>query len=87
MTTLLVSTKRRIVLPAALRRRLGIGAGARLEVTELADGLKLRVSRIDATSDIAGLASMVKAPARGIPRSLLDFDSAMLPARPPATKS
>ena len=87
MTALLVPTKGQIVLPAALRRRLGIGTGARLEVTEMAEGLNLRVSRIDATSDIVGMAGMVKAPARGIPRWLLDFDPAMLLTRPPAATS
>ena len=34
MSTLLVSSKGQIVLPAELRRRLGMGAGARLEVIE-----------------------------------------------------
>ena len=45
MSTLLVSSKGQIVLPAALRRRLGMGAGARIEVLEESDGLKLRVIR------------------------------------------
>ncbi len=85
MTTLLVSTKGQIVLLAALRRRLGIGA--RLEVIEMADDLKLRVIRIDAASDTAGLAGMVKAPAHGIHRWFLDFDPAMLPTRSPAAMS
>jgi AbrB family looped-hinge helix DNA binding protein len=45
MSTLLVSSKGQIVLPADLRRRLGMGAGARIEVLEEPDGLKLRVVR------------------------------------------
>ena len=45
MSTLLVSSKGQIVLPAAIRRRLGLGPGSRLEVLEEADGLKLRVAR------------------------------------------
>lgn len=76
MSTLLVSSKGQIVLPAALRRRLGMGAGARLEVIEEPDGLKLRVARPVPPSDMRDLAGMVKAPARGVPRNLEDFDAA-----------
>ena len=76
MPTLLVSSKGQIVLPAALRRRLGMGAGSRLEVIEEADGLKLRVVRSVPTADLSGLAGMVKAEARGVPRHLEDFDPA-----------
>lgn len=78
MTMLLVSSKGQIVLPAALRRRLGMGAGARLEILEEPDGLKLRVVRPVETANVAGMAAMVKAPARGIPRRLEDFDPATL---------
>ena len=81
MSTLLVSSKGQIVLPAALRRRLGMGAGARLEVHEESDGLRLRVIRSVATADLTGLAGMVKAPARGVPRRLEDFDPASLLTR------
>lgn len=79
MSTLLVSSKGQIVLPAELRRRLGMGAGARIEVVEEPDGLKLRVIRsvpTTGTSGIADMAGMVKARARGVPRSLDDFDAA-----------
>jgi AbrB family looped-hinge helix DNA binding protein len=78
MSTLLVSSKGQIVLPAEMRRRLGMGAGARIEVLEESDGLKLRVVRSVATADMAG---MVKAPARGVPRRLEDFDPASLLTR------
>jgi antitoxin PrlF len=84
MSTLVVSSKGQIVLPAELRRRLGMGAGARIEVHEESDGLKLRVVRSVATADMtgmAGMAGMVKAPARGVPRRLADFDPASLLAR------
>jgi antitoxin PrlF len=81
MSTLLVSSKGQIVLPAALRRRLGMGAGARIEVLEVADGLKLRVVRPVASADVSAMAGMVKAPSRGVPRHLGDFDPASLPAR------
>lgn len=87
MSTLLVSSKGQIVLPAALRRRLGMGAGARLEVLEESDGLKLRVVRSVAAADLTGLAGMVKAPARGVPRRLQDFDAASLLARSRPGKS
>jgi AbrB family looped-hinge helix DNA binding protein len=81
MPTLLVSSKGQIVLPAELRRRLGMGAGARIEVLEEPDGLKLRVVRSVATADLTamtGMAGMVKAPTRGVPRQLAEFDPASL---------
>ncbi|MEO5772125.1 MAG: AbrB/MazE/SpoVT family DNA-binding domain-containing protein [Burkholderiaceae bacterium] len=78
MSTLLVSSKGQIVLPAALRRRLGLGVGARLEVFEEADGLRLRVLRPVPQVDLHQLAGMVKAPAQGRVRSLADFDPASL---------
>jgi AbrB family looped-hinge helix DNA binding protein len=81
MSTLLVSSKGQIVLPAPLRRRLGLGAGARLELLEEADGLKLRFVRSVHRSDVQGLAGMLKAPVRGVPRRLEDFDPATLAAR------
>jgi antitoxin PrlF len=81
MPTLLVSSKGQIVLPAALRRRLGLSAGARLEVVEQADGVTLRVVRAVPRTDVASLAGMLKARARGVPRQLEDFDPASLTAR------
>lgn len=81
MSTLLVSSKGQIVLPAALRRRLGMGAGARLDAVEEADGLKLRVVRPVPRTDVLRLAGMLTAPARGVPRSLDDFDAAALVRR------
>ena len=62
MPMLLVSSKGQIVLPAALRRRLGMGAGARIEVLEETEGLKLRVVRSVATADLSGMVGMIKAP-------------------------
>lgn len=81
VSTLLVSSKGQIVLPAALRRRLGLMPGARLEVVERSDGLSLRVVRAVPRTDVAGLAGMLKAPARGVARRLEDFDPATLAAR------
>lgn len=87
MSTLLVSSKGQIVLPAKLRRRLGMGAGARIEVLEESDGLKLRVVRSVATADLTGMAGMVKAPAHGSPRRLEDFDPASMLTRARRGKS
>ena len=70
-----------MVLPADLRRRLGLNPGARLEVTEEPDGLRLRVQRAVPTADVSELAGMVTAPSRGKPRSLGDFDPASLAAK------
>jgi antitoxin PrlF len=83
MSMLLVSSKGQIVLPALLRRKLGMGmgAGAQMEVVEESDGLKLRVVRPVLTHDITGLAGMVEAHARGMPRRLEDFDPASMLAR------
>ena len=81
MSTLLVSSKGQIVLPAALRRRLGMGAGARIEVIEESDGLKLRVVRPVATTALTSMVGMAKAPARGVPRRLEDFDPASMLTR------
>jgi antitoxin PrlF len=80
MPTLLVSSKGQIVLPAALRRRLAMGPGARLEIEERADGLTLRVVRPVSHSQVSELAGMLKAPALGKPRRLEDFDAATLTA-------
>ena len=78
MSTLLVSSKGQIVLPAAIRRRLGLGPGSRLEVLEEVDGLKLRVARSVPSADLNALAGLVQAPVRGVPRRLQDFDPASL---------
>jgi AbrB family looped-hinge helix DNA binding protein len=81
MSTLLVSSKGQIVLPAAMRRKLGWGAGTRLEISEEADGLKLRVIRSVPQADVVQLAGLVRAPTCGVPRRLQDFDPANLLAR------
>jgi AbrB family looped-hinge helix DNA binding protein len=81
MTTVVVSSKGQIVLPADLRRRLGLGAGTRLELSEEPDGLRLQVTRKVPEATVSDLAGMVKAPPRGTPRRLEDFDPASLLAR------
>ena len=74
-------------MPAALRRRLGMGAGARIEVLEEADGLKLRLVRSVATSKVTELAGIVTAAKRGVPRRLEDFDPASVLRRSPSHKT
>ena len=86
MSTLLVSSKGQIVLPAELRRRLGMGVGARVEVLEESDGLKLRIVRSVATADVSQMAGLVRAPARNVPRRLAEFDPAALLKRSPRSK-
>lgn len=86
MSLIVVSSKGQIVLPAALRRRLGMNAGARIEVREEADGLKLAVVRPVATTTVAALAGLVTAPSRGVPRRLEDFDPASTVTRPAPRK-
>lgn len=81
MSILVVSSKGQIVLPASTRRRLGLGAGSTLEVLEEGDGVRLRVVRAVPKTDVTDLAGMVKAPSRGRPRRLEDFDAASLTAR------
>lgn len=76
MSMLIVSSKGQIVLPAPMRRRLGLNPGARLEATLEADGLRLTVVRRVAAHDVSALAGTVAAPSRGKPRRLSDFDPA-----------
>jgi len=81
MTTVVLSDEAQVPLLADLRRRLGLDAGARLELSEEPDGLRLRVLRVRPPTDIANLAGMIKAPSRGAPCRLEDFDPASLLAR------
>lgn len=73
------------MLPVETRRKLGLGPGARLELTEEADGIRLKVVRSVPTADVSQLAGLVKAKSKGKPRRLEDFDPASLMKRP-ATK-
>ena len=73
-----VSSKGQVVLPAELRDRLGLSAGAKLEVVDEPDGVHLRVVRSVARTELAELAGMVKAPSKGRPRRLEDFDAASM---------
>lgn len=81
MATLTISSKGQVVLPAALRQRLGLGPGTKLEVVEEADGIKLRVLRPVPMIAVGKLVGMVKAPKTGKPRRLADFDPASMLGR------
>ncbi len=81
MITISVSSKGQVVLPADLRRRLGLGAGSKLQLIEQSDGIELRVLSAAPPSDVASLAGLVSAPTTGVPRRLEDFDPASLLAR------
>jgi AbrB family looped-hinge helix DNA binding protein len=73
-----VSSKGQVVLPAEVRARLGLSAGAKLELEDEPDGLHLKVVRSVPATDVGRLAGMVKAKSKGRPRRLGDFDAAAL---------
>ena len=81
MSSVRVSSKGQIVLPAALRHRLGLATGASLQIEELSDGLNLTVLRAVPKVDLSKLAGMIKARASGNARSLDDFDAANMLAQ------
>lgn len=78
MTTMTVSSKGQIVLPADIRRRLGLMAGTQMEIIEEPDGVRLVVARPVKTADVAACAGMVTAASKGKPRKLSEFDAAAL---------
>ena len=73
-----VSSKGQIVLPASTRRRLGLNAGARLELIDEPTSVRLKVLRAVEGSTAEELAGMVSAPSSGRRRSLEAFDPATL---------
>jgi AbrB family looped-hinge helix DNA binding protein len=78
MATMTISSKGQVVLPADIRRRLGLMAGTQMEIIEEPDGVRLVVSRLIKPASIAACAGMVTAPSKGRARSLADFDPATL---------
>lgn len=78
MTTTTVSSKGQMVLPAGIRKRLGLIAGAQPEIIEEADSVRLVVARPVKSVDIAACAGMATATAKGKPRSLSDSDPASI---------
>ncbi len=83
MSFVTLSSKGQVVLPADIRRRLGITAGTRLEVVEESDGVRLIISTPAAIGDIESDAGMLRATSRGKPRRLQDFDAAALLGKAP----
>lgn len=82
MATMTVSSKGQVVLPADIRRRLGLMAGTQMEIIEELDGVRLVVSRPVKTSSIAACAGMVTATSKGKVRNLADFDASSLLSKP-----
>ncbi|MFZ5502868.1 MAG: AbrB/MazE/SpoVT family DNA-binding domain-containing protein [Pseudomonadota bacterium] len=76
MATMTVSSKGQVVLPADIRRRLGLMAGTQMEMIEEPNGIRLVVSRPVKPANVAACAGMVTAPSKGKPRKLSEFDAA-----------
>lgn len=81
MTLVTVSSKGQVVLPARIRHRLGLNTGAKLELVEESDGLRLKVIRSVSRGELSKLAGMVTARQTGTPRHLLSFDASRLVSR------
>jgi len=71
-----VSSKGQIVLPASVRKRLGLSAGAQLELVESESALQLTVIREVPSKQVSELAGMLVARSQGKPRSLAIFEPA-----------
>lgn len=78
MATMTVSSKGQVVLPADIRRRLGLMAGSQIEIIEEPDGVRLVVAHPVKTASITACAGMVTAPSTGKARNLAEFDPAAL---------
>jgi antitoxin PrlF len=81
MTTMTLSSKGQIVLPANIRKRLGLMAGSQLEIIEEQDGLRLVPSHPIKPATVQSCAGMITAPKTGKPRHLAEFDVATIIAR------
>ena len=81
MTTMSISSKGQIVLPAKIRKRLGLMAGSQLDIIEEQDSLRLVPSHPIKTATVKSCAGMVTAPKTGKPRHLAEFDVATILAR------
>ena len=81
MTVITLSGKGQLVLPAEIRRRFGLTAGSRLELTEEADGLRLTVPHRSSTASVESGYGLVTLPPSGKPRRLADFAAASLLAK------
>ena len=75
MSTVTVSSKGQVVIPAAIRHRLGIAPGSVLEFVEEGDGiLRVIVRRAVGESTLDDGYGMLRY--EGAPRSLSEFDVA-----------
>ena len=81
MTTMTISSKGQIVLPANIRKRLGLMAGSQLEIIEEKNGLRLVPSHPIKPATVQSCAGMVTAPKTGKPRHLAEFDVATFMVR------
>jgi antitoxin PrlF len=81
MATMTISSKGQIVLPADIRRRFGLMAGAQIEIIEDKNGLRLVPTHPVQSCTLAACAGMVTAPSKGKARRLADFDAATLVAK------
>jgi AbrB family looped-hinge helix DNA binding protein len=81
MATMTISSKGQIVLPANIRKRLGLMTGSQLEIIEDHDGLRLVPSHPIKPATVQSCAGMITAPKTGKPRHLAEFDVATIMAR------
>ena len=81
MATMTISSKGQIVLPANIRKRLGLMAGSQLEIIEEQDGLRLVPSHPIKPATVQACAGMIIAPKTGKSRHLVDFDVATIMKR------
>ncbi len=81
MATMTISSKGQIVLPADIRRRLGLVAGTQIEIIEERDGLRLVACHPVNPASVASCAGMITAPSKGKARRLADFDAALMMAK------
>lgn len=77
MTTVTVSDKGQVVIPATMRRDLGIKPGTELEFELEGSSIRVSVRHNVQRSDIESGFLMLKAKSTGKPRRLADFDVAV----------
>lgn len=74
MAQVTVSAKGQVVIPAEIRKRLGIGPGTQLELVEEEGTIRVRVVRAVSSSRLDDGFGMLTY--RGAPRRLTEFDAA-----------
>lgn len=78
MPTATLTEKGQVVIPAEIRARHGLTPGTQVEFVDEGGTIRLVVRRRVAPSDPAAGYGLVKVKAKGMPRSLADFDVASL---------